>query len=830
MILLGLLITVSAPYLSAALNPSNGRPVAPLDDAYITFQYARQIARGYPYQYNDGDPPTTGMTSPLFGFFLAGLYRLGFTAERLVAFAVGIGVVWLGLIVWLAYRLTFHMTSEQGASRVWPLLAAVLVSLSGPVQWGCFNGMETGLFTVLTLAALDAFIAKRTALCALWAGLAGLARPEGLVLTGLIWAALFIDGLVRSRAIQWRQQALLSIAVLFGLAPSLVNWALTGTTLATGLLAKSWCFNVPAYPNEIIRSILSSYRDIIMFFFLGWEPAAALSAPTAMLVFAMLGWSSLSLRRQWVIAALTSCWFLAGTLSVATLITATWHMGRYQVPFMPLVIVLAVCGLAFLQTQPRGWWRYVLASLAMLYLLISSACSIPHFVYAYRDAAQTMVQQHLTLANWMQENLPIHARVGITDAGLLRYVGGRPTYDMIGLTTTEAAIAWRHGGGSVFELMEISPSRPDYFITYPDVHFTPYLLATDLFARELFQINVPAASPLISPSPIQAVWKADWHLANSGKRFYQPDILSSTASLSLVDSIDIADLEDEAAHHVTWWQAARRPGFPSEVRQMSYRAVPERKVLDGGRLLTGGIAFDLSTEAGQPLWLVARLHAQQAGAVSVEVDEREVGQWAYPPVPGQWLETLFQVPAEAITGTRTRVTLHVDAHNPDFQHYAPYSIWALQGEPERVSTEIGHRIDDVRFAGDLCLLGFDLPDRAWHPGDILPITLYWQAAMAATRDAKVFVHLYDVGGTLGPQSDGWAFYGTRPPYTWLPGEIVADPHLIALPADLSTGTYSLEVGLYSPDGSGRLPVYRGNIHQDEERVLLAIIEVSDLLP
>ncbi|MFL7794509.1 MAG: hypothetical protein AB8I69_20370, partial [Anaerolineae bacterium] len=95
LLLFVLALLVGSAYFSIALTIEPGRPVAPLDDAYITLQYARQIARGHPYQYNDGDPTTTGMTSPLFGFLMAGFYLLGFTGERLVGLAIGLGFVWL---------------------------------------------------------------------------------------------------------------------------------------------------------------------------------------------------------------------------------------------------------------------------------------------------------------------------------------------------------------------------------------------------------------------------------------------------------------------------------------------------------------------------------------------------------------------------------------------------------------------------------------------------------------------------------------------------------------------------------------------------------------
>jgi hypothetical protein len=432
-----------------------------------------------------------------------------------------------------------------------------------------------------------------------------------------------------------------------------------------------------------------------------------------------------------------------------------------------------------------------------------------------------MVRQQLAVAEWVRENLPSDARVGVHDIGSLRYLGQRATYDLIGLATADAAIAWRHGAGSVFELMEHSPMRPDYFAIYPDIFFIPYLAATDLFAEELFRVEVPDYSSVTSAGSTQGVWRADWHLADSGEQFYQPDVLERTAGFRLVDRLDVADLDDEAAHGMKWWHDVRPSGWPTEVWQLTYRDLPEREVLDGGRLLTGGLSFEVATRPGEPLQIVARLHAQEAGAVRVEVDRRDMGRWTYPSAPGRWLETVFWVPAETITNSRTRVVLRVDASNPDFRYYAPYHFWFLQGE-----VQIEHRIE-ATFDGGFRLLGFDLPEQVWHPGDVVPVTLYWQTTASNQSEAKVFLHLYDANGHLGPQSDGWAFHGTRPPYTWYPSEIVADPRPLALPANLQPGRYSLEVGLYNPDGIMRLPAYLNDTRQHEDRVPLAVIEVTE---
>ncbi|RMF29786.1 MAG: hypothetical protein D6759_13215 [Chloroflexi bacterium] len=124
----------------------------------------------------------------------------------------------------------------------------------------------------------------------------------------------------------------------------------------------------------------------------------------------------------------------------------------------------------------------------------------------------------------------------------------------------------------------------------------------------------------------------------------------------------------------------------------------------------------------------------------------------------------------------------------------------------------------------LRLLGGDLARSTLRPGEAVSLTLYWQATVPVTSAAKVFIHLYDAQGRLGPQTDGWAVFGTRPPYTWAVGEVIADRRQVTLPPDLPPGRYSLEVGLY--EDRGRLPALSETLGPFlEERVPLAQIQV-----
>ena len=54
---------VFALFVFRSMAFTGGHRSAPLDDTFIHLQYASQIAHGHYYQYQTGDPATTGATS-----------------------------------------------------------------------------------------------------------------------------------------------------------------------------------------------------------------------------------------------------------------------------------------------------------------------------------------------------------------------------------------------------------------------------------------------------------------------------------------------------------------------------------------------------------------------------------------------------------------------------------------------------------------------------------------------------------------------------------------------------------------------------------------------
>lgn len=110
------------------------------------------------------------------------------------------------------------------------------------------------------------------------------------------------------------------------------------------------------------------------------------------------------------------------------------------------------------------------------------------------------------------------------------------------------------------------------------------------------------------------------------------------------------------------------------------------------------------------------------------------------------------------------------------------------------------------LGGQFRLVGADRPAAPWHPGDIAPLTLFWQKQAATTEDYAVFVHLLDEKGHLAAQTDCAPVGGSRPTSGWAKDELVIDRHGLPLPEDLQPGRYELRVGMYLPTSGKRLPV------------------------
>lgn len=166
-----------------------------VDDAAITFAYARNITGGHGPVLQPGATPVEGYSDPawlgvlMIGRWL-GLFDHGawFGVPDYVLFPKGVAIVCCAAVFFAGYRAVAAVCTR-------PALVATLAGLAVAatpsfVIW-CFSGLENSLLAaavvglaavLVTAAANGRLLTVRTAMwCGLLAALAALTRPEGLI-------------------------------------------------------------------------------------------------------------------------------------------------------------------------------------------------------------------------------------------------------------------------------------------------------------------------------------------------------------------------------------------------------------------------------------------------------------------------------------------------------------------------------------------------------------------------------------------------------------------------------------------------------------------------
>ncbi len=124
------------------------------------------------------------------------------------------------------------------------------------------------------------------------------------------------------------------------------------------------------------------------------------------------------------------------------------------------------------------------------------------------------------------------------------------------------------------------------------------------------------------------------------------------------------------------------------------------------------------------------------------------------------------------------------------------------------------------FGGEISMLGFDLSDTQLRPGQVLDVTIYWNAQRPVTQTYQSFVHLVRPEGTIWRQSDTLN-PGGFPTNLWPTDRYVSDKHRLTLPDDLPPGEYFLSVGLYTLHNSQRLPVQEAESGYTRDNLILS---------
>ncbi|MBN1287879.1 MAG: glycosyltransferase family 39 protein [Anaerolineae bacterium] len=227
-----------------------------IDDAFITFRYARNIVDGVGFVYNPGEH-VLGTTTPLFTIVLALASAL--TGSRDFPYlAAAISIAADAVTCILLYLTGRRLTGSRFLGAALGLLWAV-ATLSAAMA---VIGMETCVYVMWIVAALYAYSRERDHLTMAAAALATLTRPDALIwvvplLAHYLWVRRRTEAGGRRERLAW----LVYAAVL---APWLIfSLIYFGNPLPHSILAKSSAYQVPPFTafGTLWRSLVTPFFE-----------------------------------------------------------------------------------------------------------------------------------------------------------------------------------------------------------------------------------------------------------------------------------------------------------------------------------------------------------------------------------------------------------------------------------------------------------------------------------------------------------------------------------------------------------------------------------------
>lgn len=420
------------------------------DDAYISFRYARNFASGWGLVFNPGEK-VEGYTNFLWVVILAGFQCLGLD---IVAAAKVLGIFFALALLWV---LPFSAWKVRGEGGWMDLLAPALLACNGSFSFWAGGGMETLMFSCWLFLALFSHLRYQMdgkglslILFSILFGLAALTRPEGL--------PLFLVAFLYHLFLLARGKDRKAGFVLFALLPFLAiiiphfawRWSYYGYPLPNSFYAKTGDWGVQVQNGLVyLYGFLTAYGGPLLFaplLLLFRFPSVVRSLSLILLIVACFSGYIVVIGGDWMV----------------------YH--RFFTPILPLIFFLVQESLraalpllrrTFFPAQESGKkWGVLLASFLFLLLLFDFLPSL-HWNNELFDADRSAVSDYFEVGEKLKEILPGDASLALGSVGIIPYITGLKTYDILGIT--DAHIAHR---------------EMDFLTTYPGHGKTdgPYLL------------------------------------------------------------------------------------------------------------------------------------------------------------------------------------------------------------------------------------------------------------------------------------------------------------------------------------------------------------------
>lgn len=434
-----------------------------VDDAYITFRYARNIAGGMGLVYNYGEA-VLGTTSPLYALTLAASSFLGGGTQ-----APFPTIAWLlnaladGITCWLIIRIATrldHRNAGLATAAVWAIAPWSVTFAIG--------GMETSFLIALMTATLYMYVSSRPIGAALLASLCVLARPDALLLVGLLVVERARQALPEGplnrkleRVNYWEIIAFASPLLLWTVFAQITY----GSPFPHSISAKVAAYSLPSEAG-LVRLIQHYATPFVAHETLGtWWIGVGLVLFPALYTSGSIGVIR-QRRSTWPIFLYP--WVYFAVFAIANPLIFRW----YLVPPLPMYFLGIFIGIERLANAVR---RPILTTgFALIFTLFSLNAWTLHPDHGPTRPAPEMAYIRLELlyeqaASLLQDDLESGQTIAVGDIGTLGYITNARILDTVGLISPDATTYYplperAYVINYAIPAQMINDLRPDYLV------------------------------------------------------------------------------------------------------------------------------------------------------------------------------------------------------------------------------------------------------------------------------------------------------------------------------------------------------------------------------
>jgi hypothetical protein len=456
-----------------------------VDDAYISYVYARNAILGHGLTFNPSER-VEGFSNFLWTAMMVPIVAIGSDVGRVssaLGVAFGAGVL----------ALTIRFPRWLGIPALAGWLAALFLAADGSFALWSVSGLETPMFAFLILLGAflyvkeqrELFPAKQVANGFPTSGvvfaLAAMTRPEAAAVFALAVAHQGAWRLIDQRRLVRREDLLriASFALIF-IPYWLLRWRYYQAFLPNSFYAK---VSVGGPIAQILRGW--EHTQQVVGVHLGW-----LVLVPAFLAFGLVVARYVTLRmngkeragNERVRRAFFGFTYFAALIlfygAYIVYVGGDWSVGRFFVPMLAFVYLLIAAGIVLAaeylvrNTRSAAYAAGTAGVLLAMGIWYASSLNGEYRIYIGGFDAARATEARVTAGKWLAQNVPPGTWIAVDAAGQVPYFSGLPTIDMFGINDVHIGrmpvptLGSGTPGHEKFDLGYILARAPQYVVIY----------------------------------------------------------------------------------------------------------------------------------------------------------------------------------------------------------------------------------------------------------------------------------------------------------------------------------------------------------------------------